>query len=187
MRQNIYSFFLFFLSLLCSFAAGKGTTTVSAQPTETPHVLELTAIVTSAENYSTFECWSLSNEFETSNVGGIDGASVLALGDYTDAQYTVLPPHFNGGKHNAPAPQLVVFISGLANISTPETGNYATVHGGRNGAIIAVDTAGSGHITMYPSNRETVGLVFPFAGGVVPGHNVAHDGPCRRQSIREMA
>lgn len=55
------------------------------------------------------------------------------------------------------------------------------IHGGKNGLIIAADTADvsdDGHITVYLSREQTVGLQIPFRDGVVPPHRVIHEGAC---------
>lgn len=50
------------------------------------------------------ECWALPG-FVASAQAGTTGALNLFLGDLANATYTVIPPRFNGGLHNAPAPQ----------------------------------------------------------------------------------
>lgn len=47
--------------------------------------------------------------------------------------------------------------------------------------IVATDTADKstyGHITTYPSDADTIALQIPFAGGIIPFHDVLYDGPC---------
>lgn len=75
----------------------------------------------------------------------------------------------------------VLFFTGLAHITLPNSTSEAWVRGGRNGLIIAADTAAVstlGHITTYPSEKETLGLVVQTAGGEVPPHVVLHEGAC---------
>ena len=75
----------------------------------------------------------------------------------------------------------VAFISGLAHITFPTSNQSAVIHGGEYGLILAADTAAvsrHGHITDYPSDRETVGLQIPTADGKVPNHRILHAGPC---------
>ena len=72
----------------------------------------------------------------------------------------------------------VVFTSGLAVVTLPNNTGAAYITGGSNGVIIAVDTAGTGHYTSYPSNSETIALFAPFEGGVYPAHTVFAEGPC---------
>ena len=76
--------------------------------------------------------------------------------------------------------RFVVFLSGLAHITLPNSTDEAWVQGGRNGLIIATDTAAlsTGHITEYPSGDETLALQIPTADGKVPGHILVHSGPC---------
>lgn len=66
--------------------------------------LELTAIVTQDGN-SALECWRLEDPFTTSSGAGTVGASTLVISDLANATYTVIPPRFEGGVHNAPHPQ----------------------------------------------------------------------------------
>lgn len=75
----------------------------------------------------------------------------------------------------------VAFMSGLAHITLPNSKLEAYVKGGKNGLIIAADTAAVstlGHITEYPSHQETIALQIPTAGGVAPAHRVLHGGAC---------
>jgi hypothetical protein len=100
------------------------------------------------------------------------------------AAYTVLPPRFDGGLHTAPAPQIVHFVAGLAHITLPASpaGENGTqelwIVGGAGGLLIAVDTTGTGHITRYPSDQETVGILAPFEGGRIPDYEVVKEGAC---------
>ena len=80
----------------------------------------------------------------------------------------------------------VVFLSGLAHISLPNTtlpidnsstafATDAWVAGGVFGTILATDVAelsDEGHITVYPSGEETRVLQIPVAGGEIPAHTV---------------
>lgn len=54
---------------------------------------------------SVLECWQLTTPFVTSDVPGVIGTSTLELGDMANATYTVIPPRFDGGLHNAPVKQ----------------------------------------------------------------------------------
>lgn len=77
--------------------------------------------------------------------------------------------------------RIVVFLSGLAHVTLPNSTDEAWIQGGRYGTIIAVDTAAVskfGHITTYPSDADTVALAIPFENGVFPKHTVLHSGPC---------
>jgi hypothetical protein len=65
------------------------------------------------------------------------------------------------GDINAPVPQLVALISGVVNVSCPESGRdregkWVIVRGGRNGLIVVVATVGGGHDMEYPGGKETV-------------------------------
>jgi len=65
--------------------------------------LNLTAI-SAANGASVLQCWQLPG-FAASSSAGTVGALNLFLGDLSNATYTVIPPRFNGGIHNAPAAQ----------------------------------------------------------------------------------
>jgi hypothetical protein len=166
-----------FISTLALIAAA------TAQPTEnctTTPALNLTAISTS-NGSSIFECWQLP-KFHSSSSAGTVGALNSFLGNLDNATYTVIPPHFDGGLHNAPAPQFVAFLSGLAHITLPNDTAEAWVQGGKYGLIIAADSAEYsmyGHITTYPSNADTIAIQMPFEGGYFPTHSVLYEGPCQ--------
>jgi hypothetical protein len=91
---SFLSFFSVFLSL--SLAA--------------PNTLNIT-VINAQNNHSTLECWAIEPGFQTSSTPGTSGTQALNLGPVggpgTNASYTVLPPGFDGGKHNAPARQYV--------------------------------------------------------------------------------
>lgn len=76
----------------------------------------------------------------------------------------------------------VAFLSGLAHITLSNSIQEAWIPGGKNGLIIAADTAAvseKGHTTQYPSDKETIALAIPTVEGKLPEHRVLHDGPCR--------
>ncbi|KAM5439821.1 hypothetical protein MferCBS31731_004231 [Microsporum ferrugineum] len=152
-------------------------------PPKAPMTLNITAL-TAEKGQSTLECWSLERTFDVSDEPGTKGAAILPLdGLMGDAKYSVLPPKFDGGLHNAPTVQWVVFVSGLAHITLPNRTEEAWVRGGVNGAIIAADTADvseKGHSTVYPSNVQTVSWQIPLRGGVLPKHRVLHRGACKQ-------
>ncbi|KXG50934.1 uncharacterized protein PGRI_065060 [Penicillium griseofulvum] len=137
-------------------------------------------------NRSTLECWALHSGFETSLTPGQTGSAALDLGNIGgNASFTVLPAGFDGGRHNAPALQWVVFLSGLAHITLPDSTTEAWIEGGRNGVILALDTAdvsALGHFTTYPSRDRTTSVVIPLEKGV-PSHRVLHDGPCQGEEL----
>jgi hypothetical protein len=62
--------------------------------------------IAAKDGVSTIECWQLPS-FKASADKGIIGSLSLFLGDTANATYTVLPPRFNGGAHNAPVNQYV--------------------------------------------------------------------------------
>ena len=80
-------------------------------------------------------------------------------------------------------PRYVFFFAGLAHVTLPNSTHEAWILGGKNGLIVAADTAAVstlGHVTTYPSQEETMALQIPTAGGIVPPHTVLHEGACRR-------
>ncbi|MCJ1263281.1 hypothetical protein MMC22_003151 [Lobaria immixta] len=146
-----------------------------------PSFLNLTAI-SATNGESTLECWQLSDQFTMSSQAGTAGTAIKQLGNVTNATYTILPAKFDGGAHRAPAVQYVAFLSGLAHVTLPNSTHEAWIHGGKRGLILVADTAAvsvKGHITVYPSDQETVALQIPTAGGQVPSHRVLYEGACR--------
>lgn len=163
------------------------TASVLALPTTYPIPSRLNITTIGAANgKSTLECWQLSAPLVPSSQPGTAGAAIAQLGETGATSYTLLPPHYDGGLHNAPAVQWVVFLSGLAFVSLPNSTETATIPGGRNGLILAVDTKNVstlGHITMYPSKKETVAIQIPTKDNEIPAHMVLHVGPCRRDEM----
>ncbi|KAI0084846.1 hypothetical protein BDY19DRAFT_855424, partial [Irpex rosettiformis] len=144
--------------------------------------LELTTLVTK-HGASAFECWRLASPFAISTSAGTAGAGTLLIDNLANATYTVIPPRFEGGVHNAPHAQLVSFLSGVIHITLPtDPSASAWIIGGIDGTILALDTTGSGHNTSYPSGQETRGLQIPFEGGRVPDHVRLYNGPCKSSS-----
>ncbi|KAK0610400.1 hypothetical protein B0T17DRAFT_593557 [Bombardia bombarda] len=142
-------------------------------------MLNLTAIG-AAHGESTIECWQL-GPFTSASIPGIVGAQTLLLGDMASANYTVIPPRFDSEPHNAPAVQLVFFISGLIHVTLPNSTDEAWIHGGKYGLIIAADTAersAHGHFTTYPGNEATVSLVVPLREGYRLKYRLLHGGAC---------
>ncbi|KAJ5102616.1 hypothetical protein N7532_003145 [Penicillium argentinense] len=142
-------------------------------------------------NRSTLECWALEPGFQTSTTAGTSGSEALNLGLIGGAQagnasYSVLPAKFDGGRHNAPTQQWVIFLSGLAHITLPNSTAEAWIPGGQQGAILALDTAdvsALGHITKYPSQETTTAFQIPLGEGGLPGHRVLHAGPCKGEEL----
>ncbi|KAL9020292.1 MAG: hypothetical protein Q9185_002473 [Variospora sp. 1 TL-2023] len=147
-------------------------------PSAKPNHLTLTAI--SAKNgVSTIERWQLKSPFATASEAGVSGVPFAQLGKTSSASYAVIPPHYDSPPHPAPQLQYVCFLTGEAVITIPETGQSATIKGGRHGLIIAADTkdvSRVGHVTTYPTGEETVAISMPFADGKVPEHVVLEDG-----------
>ncbi|KAI4169086.1 MAG: hypothetical protein LQ343_005949 [Gyalolechia ehrenbergii] len=137
-----------------------------------PNYLDITAI--SARNgISSIERWRLASPFTTSTEAGMSAASLASLGNTDHASYVVIPPHFDGGLHHAPTVQYVAFLAGEAVISIPETGQSITIKGGKDGLIIAADTADvskMGHETRYPSGEQTAAIAIPIQDGKLPEH-----------------
>jgi len=67
--------------------------------------LTATALVTNAQNHSALECWEFTSPLNTSSSAGTSGAATFNFVNVEEAEYTVIPPRFDGGTHNAPAPQ----------------------------------------------------------------------------------
>ena len=53
---------------------------------------------------------------------------------------------------------------------------------GVHGLLVAVDAAGEGHYTNYPSDKTTIALQVPFEDGIVPSHTVVDPGACKSSS-----
>ncbi|KAF9690842.1 hypothetical protein EKO04_011206 [Ascochyta lentis] len=147
---------------------------------QTPNSTHLTvpALVT-INNRTTIQCWRLSVPFQTSSTPGVVGARVATITNVTNMAYTVLPPRFDGGLHRAPVPQLVHFVSGLAHVTLPDDPSQELwLVGGVGGLLFAADTTGPGHITRYPSDQDTIGILAPFEGAKVPEYDLVTDGAC---------
>lgn len=71
-----------------------------------PSFLNITAL-SAHDGLSALECWQLLPGFTTSAQSGTAGASSLQLGNLANGSYSVLPPGFNAGLHNAPTYQYV--------------------------------------------------------------------------------
>ncbi|KAJ0114096.1 hypothetical protein J7T55_007930 [Diaporthe amygdali] len=151
--------------------------------------LNITA-VGATNNVSTLECWQMDTPFASSTIPGITGSATAVIGTAANISYTVLPAAFDGGLHNAPFNQWVVFISGLAYVTLPTDDTAgAYIVGGEFGLVFAADTAevsAQGHRTQYPGTTETVALAIPTADGLIPGHTVLHDGACTANDIEGL-
>ena len=94
------SLFRFGVGLLASVPAVLSAATGHSNGT----YLELTTLVTK-NGASAFECWRLADAFTTSTGAGTAGARTLLIDNLANATYTVIPPRFEGGVHNAPHAQ----------------------------------------------------------------------------------
>lgn len=158
------------LSVLASLVAAQAEGNVS--------YLIAPALVTK-NNQTIVECWKLTTPFKRSSTPGVNGAQVATIGNFTDLAYSILPRRYDGGLHNAPVPQLVHFLSGVVHVTAPQNPSIDLwLVGGKSGLLFAVDTTGSGHVSRYPSDQETVAITAPFAGGKVPEHKILNEGPC---------
>lgn len=91
--------FLFFGLVLPLLLLATATTKVAAA-----EFLNITTI-SAANGESTIECWQLASPFTTSSTPGTSGTAVTSLGQAGNVSYIKIPPHFDGGLHNAPAVQ----------------------------------------------------------------------------------
>ena len=71
---------------------------------ETPEKIKITAI-SAANGASTLECWELLAPFQIASEAGVAGAASAPLTDAGNVTYTIIPPKFDGGLHNAPRVQ----------------------------------------------------------------------------------
>ena len=72
-----------------------------------PSRLKITTIA-AANGKSKIECWQLSAPFLQSSQAGTSGAAIVQLGETGATSYSLLPPKFDGGFHNAPVVQYVL-------------------------------------------------------------------------------
>ncbi|KAG4222901.1 hypothetical protein PC116_g28626 [Phytophthora cactorum] len=126
--------------------------------------------------------------FESSSDPGTAGSLVTTLGGVSNVSYSIIPPEYDGGLHNAP------HAHGVADITLPDDNSTsALVNGGQFGLIFAADTAAvskHGHRTQYLGVAETIALQIPTSDGEVPKHEVLHMGPCDSSEVagvREVA
>ncbi|EAW10504.1 uncharacterized protein ACLA_049760 [Aspergillus clavatus NRRL 1] len=152
-----------------------------------PETLNIT-VLSAQNNQSTLECWALEPGFVSSTQPGISGTAALTMGPVgANASYSILPAQFDGGRHNAPARQWVIFVSGLAHLTLPHSQDEAWIRGGKHGMILALDTAdvsADGHYTTYPSDEVTAAVVVPLKNGDGdPGHRVLHKGACNAAEL----
>lgn len=63
-------------------------------------------VIGARNNRSTLECWAIEPGWQSSTQKGETGSARVNLGPVGgNASYSVLPGHFDGGRHNAPAKQ----------------------------------------------------------------------------------
>ena len=147
-------------------------------------------------NQSTIECWRLANPFKVSTEKGTSGTQTVSLGGLANGSYSIVPAGTNDGAHVAPANQYVapsarslttlsasryvMFLSGKAEITVPNSTQRAIISAGKNGLFFAADTAAVsavGHVTDFL--KETVLIQIPVAGGLAPNHTMLYSGPCK--------
>ena len=179
----------------------------SSTPAFSPPAFLNISAISAKGGVSILECWQLLPGFATSSQTGTAGASILQLGNLANGSFSVIPPGFNAGFHNAPNKQYVpvplafsplppshttknnrwvVFLSGLAHVSLANSTDEVFIHGGANGLVFAADTADvsvKGHSTNYPSGVETRVLQIP-TGGSVPEHTVLYSGACKSPQLQ---
>ncbi|RHZ50061.1 uncharacterized protein CDV56_101725 [Aspergillus thermomutatus] len=172
------------LQVVASILLGAIATTAV---TSIPATINIT-VIGAQNNQSTLECWALEPGFASSTQPGVSGSATLSLGPVGDnATYDIIPAQFDGGRHNAPARQWVIFLSGLAHITLPCSDDEAWILGGKYGMILALDTAdvsAEGHYTEYPSNEATVALIVPLGEEEEePAHRVLYQGACNATEV----
>jgi hypothetical protein len=74
-------------------------------------------------------------------------------------------------------------LSGLAHVTLPGASeDDVWVMEGVNNLLVASDLTGKGHVTDYPSDKDTIALQLPFREGRIPEHVVLHSGACKVSS-----
>ncbi|KAJ6438886.1 Amidohydrolase family [Purpureocillium lavendulum] len=140
--------------------------------------LDLTAISAKGGS-SVFECWRLDARWQFPP-GAHGGPVGVTLGNFTSTSYSIIPAGFSGGLHNAPSRQFVLFASGEVHITLPNSTSDAWIKGGKNGLIIAADTA---DVSQYGHELTAVGedvasLQMPLMAGTDFDYQLLHPGPC---------
>jgi hypothetical protein len=80
-----------------------------------------------------------------------------------------------------------VLLAGLAHVTLPDGKDELWIREGSNNLIVATDTVGDGHLTEYPSGKETVALQIPFDNGSLPSHRVIGSGVCSADDAMQHA
>jgi hypothetical protein len=79
---------------------------ISIAAAQTTAHFNITAI-SATNGRSTIECWQITRPFDISHDPGTAGTKSQQLGDLTNMTFTILPPNFDGGLHNAQFVQYV--------------------------------------------------------------------------------
>ncbi|KAI9747111.1 MAG: hypothetical protein M1815_004616 [Lichina confinis] len=137
------------------------------------------------------ECWQLPSSFAIGQDSGIEGNLLTTLGPVTSANLAIIKPGHNGGLHRAPRVQFVIWTSGLAKVTIPDSKDVAWMEGGGNGLLLAADTKDvvedDGHITTYPSREQTVAFALPLPDDKPPVPISYEAGPCEWHKKRRRA
>ena len=75
-------------------------------------------------------------------------------------------------------------MAGETVVSLPNSTQTATIRGGRYGLMLVTDTANVsryGHISKFPSMKETVVIQLPTENNEIPSHSVLYEGECRHE------
>lgn len=176
----MFSVLLVLLLQCCATVlAGPASDKYSKRPAEGKYLWVTTLFGRNGQ--SVIECWQLPNPFILGTDPGIEGNLLTTLGPVERANLAIIRPGFDGGLHVAPKVQFVIFPTGLSRATVPSRKGLAWVAGGRNGLVLAADTAEvskDGHTTIYPSNEETVGYALPVPGNKPPTPRRVKKGAC---------
>lgn len=134
-------------------------------------LLIASVIYTNADNNSALQCWEFTDPLKVSNGAGTAGAETFTFLDLANMTYTHLPPRFDGGIHNAPAPQYVLSIDQKESLLMPRqtradslrnrSGYFTTwnrpAHINRRRAEWIISCCGyKGHRAQYELSRRPV-------------------------------
>ncbi|KAH8885831.1 hypothetical protein GQ53DRAFT_728421 [Thozetella sp. PMI_491] len=147
--------------------------------------LNVTAI-NAYHGVSVFECWQLYGPFSVSTQPGLQGSTMLQLGDVSNITYNVVSAGLDGGWHNAPHPQWVFAMAGSAYITVPGSSQGLYITGGAFGILFAADTADiskNGHRSQYVGVDDTVVIQVPTSDGKIPEHTILHYGICHPEQL----
>ena len=98
-----------------------------------PKTLNITTIAANPQKQSILECWRLNAPLLESSVPGTSGSVFAQLGQGNATSYGLIPPHFDGGLHNAPAIQWVWILLGACSfqLSWVVSNNHRAADGSR--------------------------------------------------------